>query len=107
MEKGSDGVYEKTERVWRLKIGSLQKIRCVWILPPLQFSESEGYRVDATILVNVETDWAGQETYLIGWGSPLDPDDHNSSVFGQTRLTTVATPIPRWTSWLQCPRNRQ
>ena len=38
--------------------------------------------VDATVAVNAETDWAGQEAYLIGWGSPFDPDDHTSKVFG-------------------------
>ena len=27
-------------------------------------------------------DWANQEAYLIGWGSPFDPDDHTYKVFG-------------------------
>ena len=27
-------------------------------------------------------DWAGQDAYLIGWGSPFDPDDHTYKVFG-------------------------
>mgnify|MGYP000154749901 CR=1 FL=1 len=31
--------------------------------------------------LNAETDWAGQEAYLIGWGSPFDPDDHTYKVF--------------------------
>ena len=38
--------------------------------------------VDATVAVNAETDWAGQEAYLIGWGSPFDADDHTYKVFG-------------------------
>ena len=29
-----------------------------------------------------EIDWAGQEAFLIGWGSPFDPDDHTYKVFG-------------------------
>jgi len=32
--------------------------------------------------VPAEVDWAGQDAYLIGWGSPFDPDDHTYKVFG-------------------------
>ena len=38
--------------------------------------------VNATVKVNAETDWANQDAYLIGWGSPFDPDDHTYKVFG-------------------------
>lgn len=41
---------------------------------------------DIGVRVSVETpaeiDWAGQEAFLIGWGSPFDPDDHTYKVFG-------------------------
>ena len=32
--------------------------------------------------VDAQVDWAGQDAYLIGWGSPFDPDDHTYKVFG-------------------------
>jgi peptide/nickel transport system substrate-binding protein len=38
--------------------------------------------VDATVELPARTDWAGQYAYLIGWGSPFDPDDHTYKVFG-------------------------
>jgi peptide/nickel transport system substrate-binding protein len=37
---------------------------------------------DVTVDVPAEVDWAGQDAYLIGWGSPFDPDDHTYKVFG-------------------------
>ena len=38
--------------------------------------------VDCTVDIVSRTDWAGQYAYLIGWGSPFDPDDHTYKVFG-------------------------
>ncbi|WP_297520772.1 ABC transporter substrate-binding protein [uncultured Clostridium sp.] len=38
--------------------------------------------VETKVTVNAEVDWANQDTYLIGWGSPFDPDDHTYKVFG-------------------------
>lgn len=37
---------------------------------------------DVKVAVPAEIDWAGQDAYLIGWGSPFDPDDHTYKVFG-------------------------
>ncbi len=37
---------------------------------------------DVTVEVPAQVDWAGQDAYLIGWGSPFDPDDHTYKVFG-------------------------
>ena len=38
--------------------------------------------VDVTVDVPAQVDWGGQEAYLIGWGSPVDADDHTYKVFG-------------------------
>lgn len=37
---------------------------------------------NVNVAVKADIDWAGQEAYLIGWGSPFDPDDHTYKVFG-------------------------
>ena len=37
---------------------------------------------DVCVKVDAQVDWAGQDAYLIGWGSPFDPDDHTYKVFG-------------------------
>ncbi|MCL1875498.1 MAG: ABC transporter substrate-binding protein [Synergistaceae bacterium] len=38
--------------------------------------------VNCTVELAARTDWAGQFAFLIGWGSPFDPDDHTYKVFG-------------------------
>ena len=38
--------------------------------------------VDAKVVVNAKIDWANQDSYLIGWGSPFDSNDHTYKVFG-------------------------
>ena len=38
--------------------------------------------VNATVDLPSQTDWGGQQAFLIGWGSPYDPDDHTYKVFG-------------------------
>ncbi|MDR0915792.1 MAG: ABC transporter substrate-binding protein [Oscillospiraceae bacterium] len=38
--------------------------------------------VNCTVEVRENTDWANQTAFLIGWGSPFDPDDHTYKVFG-------------------------
>ena len=37
---------------------------------------------DIKVEVKADIDWEGQEAFLIGWGSPFDPDDHTYKVFG-------------------------
>ena len=46
--------------------------------------------------VQAEIDWEHQETYLIGWGSPFDPDDHTYKVFGtQKEMLLHNTDFPQ------------
>lgn len=41
--------------------------------------------VDAKVKINAKVDWENQDSYLIGWGSPFDPDDHTYKVFGTNK----------------------
>ncbi|MBS6941938.1 MAG: ABC transporter substrate-binding protein [Clostridiales bacterium] len=81
-QKGSDGVYEKngTRLSFKINCGEGDQVRIDMATICAQQLQAIG--VDATVAVNAETDWAGQEAYLIGWGSPFDPDDHTYKVFG-------------------------
>lgn len=38
--------------------------------------------MDVTVDIPAQVDWGGQMSYLIGWGSPFDADDHTYKVFG-------------------------
>ena len=37
------------------------------------------------VRINTKIDWKNQDAYLIGWGSPFDPDDHTYKVFGTNK----------------------
>ena len=65
---------------WKITCGEGDQLRIDMATICAQQLQAIG--VDATVAVNAETDWAGQEAYLIGWGSPFDPDDHTYKVFG-------------------------
>ena len=37
--------------------------------------------VDMKVAMQPKIDWENQDAFLIGWGSPFDPDDHTYKVF--------------------------
>ena len=79
---GADGIYEKDGEKLSFEIicneGDQVRIDMANICSQ-QFKE---VGVEAKIKVGGEIDWAKQDTYLIGWGSPFDPDDHTYKVYG-------------------------
>lgn len=81
-ETGSDGVYQKDGDRLAFIIhcpdGDPVRVDMANICAQ-QFSE---IGADVTVSIDSEIDWAGQASYLIGWGSPFDPDDHTYKVFG-------------------------
>lgn len=79
---GGDSIYEKngTKLAFTINCGEGDQVRIDMAnICAQQFKE---IGVDVKVAVNAQTDWAGQEAYLIGWGSPFDPDDHTYKVFG-------------------------
>jgi peptide/nickel transport system substrate-binding protein len=46
--------------------------------------------VNATVEIQEETDWKGQDAFLIGWGSPFDADDHTYKVFGTKKASNYS-----------------
>lgn len=80
--QGSDGVYQKDGDRLAFTIhcpeGDPVRVDMANICAQ-QFSEAGA---DVTVSIDSEIDWAGQAAYLIGWGSPFDPDDHTYKVFG-------------------------
>ena len=81
-KKGDDGIYAKngTRLSFKINCGEGDQVRIDMATICAEQLRSIG--VEASVAVNAKTDWAGQETYLIGWGSPFDPDDHTYKVFG-------------------------
>ncbi|RDY23685.1 ABC transporter substrate-binding protein [Romboutsia maritimum] len=87
LEKGgwkqnSDGIYEKngTKLSFEIVCGEGDQVRIDMANICAQQLKKIG--VDAKVAVNAKVDWEHQDSFLIGWGSPFDPDDHTYKVFG-------------------------
>lgn len=81
-KKGSDGIYEKNGQKLKFTINCSQGDQVRIDMANICAQNLKQVGADVDVKVPAETDWAGQEAFLIGWGSPFDPDDHTYKVFG-------------------------
>ncbi|MEG2199815.1 MAG: ABC transporter substrate-binding protein [Anaerovorax sp.] len=79
---GANGYYEKNGKELGFTINNGQGDQVRVDMSNICAQNLQDIGVNAKVKVNGETDWGGQEAYLIGWGSPFDPDDHTYKVFG-------------------------
>jgi len=84
-KQGADGIYEKdgTRLAFTINCGEGDQVRVDMANICAQQLREIG--VDVKVAMNAQTDWENQESYLIGWGSPFDPDDHTYKVFGSNK----------------------
>lgn len=80
--KGKDGIYEKDGDKLSFTINCAQGDQVRIDMANICAQNFGDMGVDVKVDVPAEVDWANQDTYLIGWGSPFDPDDHTYKVFG-------------------------
>jgi len=81
-EKGSDGYYAKDGRQLAFAISARPSDPVRVDMANIAAQNLQDIGVNCTVEINARTDWAGQSAFLIGWGSPFDPDDHTYKVFG-------------------------
>lgn len=79
---GEDGIYEKDGQKLSFTINCREGDQVRADLAAIACQNLQDIGVDAKYEVKSEIDWAGQEAFLIGWGSPFDADDHTYKVFG-------------------------
>ncbi len=81
-KKDDKGIYEKAGKKLSFEIvcGEGDQVRID--MANICSQQLKAIGVDAKVVVNAKIDWANQDSYLIGWGSPFDPDDHTYKVFG-------------------------
>ncbi|MCL2095728.1 MAG: ABC transporter substrate-binding protein, partial [Oscillospiraceae bacterium] len=79
---GSDGYYQKdgVQLAFAVSVRSSDPVRVDMANICVQNFQDIG--VNASVEIVSRTDWVGQRAFLIGWGSPYDPDDHTYKVFG-------------------------
>ena len=81
-EMADDGFYyrdgEKAGFV--ISVGAGDQVRVD--IAQIAAQELKEIGMDVTVDIPAQVDWGGQMSYLIGWGSPFDADDHTYKVFG-------------------------
>ena len=80
--RGEDGFYQKDGEKLAFVIHNGQGDQVRIDMSNLCAQQLREIGADVRVQVDAQVDWAGQEAYLIGWGSPFDPDDHTYKVFG-------------------------
>ncbi len=78
----TEGIYEKNGQKLQFAINCLEGDQVRIDMATICAQQLREIGADVTVKVQAEIDWEHQETYLIGWGSPFDPDDHTYKVFG-------------------------
>ncbi len=79
---GDDGFYYRNgEKMgFTISVGAGDQVRADIAQAAAQQLKEIG--LDVSVDIPAVVDWAGQQAYLIGWGSPFDADDHTYKVFG-------------------------
>lgn len=80
--KGTEGFYQKDGKQLGFAIAAPSSDQVRVDMANICAQNLRDIGVNATVELPARTDWAGQDAYLIGWGSPFDPDDHTYKVFG-------------------------
>lgn len=80
--KNADGIYEKDGETLSFTINCSQGDQVRIDMANICAQNLNEIGCDVSVEVPAEVDWANQDAYLIGWGSPFDPDDHTYKVFG-------------------------
>lgn len=81
-EKNEKGFYEKEGEQLSFTIHCMEGDQVRIDMASICAQQFREIGVDVNVLVDAEIDWEGQAAFLIGWGSPFDPDDHTYKVFG-------------------------
>lgn len=79
---GDNGFYEKDGKELGFVINNGQGDQVRIDMSNIAAQNLQDIGVNATVEVQAEVDWENQDSYLIGWGSPFDPDDHTYKIFG-------------------------
>lgn len=79
---GSDGIYTKGQDRLSFVITCMEGDETRVDMARIVAQQLKDLGVDVKIDVSSNIDWEGQDAFLIGWGSPFDPDDHTYKVFG-------------------------
>lgn len=78
---GQDGIYAKNGRKLSFTVNCKEGDRVRADIANICAQQFKAIGVELKVAVQPKIDWDNQEAFLIGWGSPFDPDDHTYKVF--------------------------
>ena len=78
---GSDGIYSKNGTKLSFELVCMEGDQERIDMANFVAQELKQIGVDVRVTVKSDIDWENQAAFLIGWGSPFDPDDHTYKVF--------------------------
>ena len=76
-----DGIYEKNGEKLSFTINCMEGDQVRVDIAQICAQQFKEIGVDMKVAVLSKIDWDNQDAFLIGWGSPFDPDDHTYKVF--------------------------
>ncbi len=79
--KGDDGIYEKDGEKLAFTIYAMENDKVRVDMAKLCAKNLQDIGIDAKAEAKAELDWEKQDSCIIGWGSPFDPDDHTFKIF--------------------------
>ena len=79
---GSDGIYEKNGQRLSFTVNCKEGDQVRADLAAIASQQLAQIGVECKSEIKAKIDWANQDAFLIGWGSPFDADDHTWKVFG-------------------------
>lgn len=80
--EGKEGIYEKKGKNLEFTITCMEGDQVRVDIASIVAQQLKEIGVNVKIDIPAKMDWNNFQTYLIGWGSPFDADDHTYKVFG-------------------------
>ncbi|SHH39898.1 ABC transporter substrate-binding protein [Tepidibacter thalassicus] len=85
---GTDGILEKNGKKLSFKLTCFEGDPVRINMANVVSQQFKQIGVDAKVDIQSEIDWDNLDAFLIGWGSPFDPDDHTYKVFHSSQIET-------------------
>lgn len=82
----SDNLFEKDGKTLSFKLTCFEGDPVRVNMANIVSQQFKKIGVNAKVDIQSEVDWGNLEAFLIGWGSPYDPDDHTYKVFHSSQI---------------------
>lgn len=79
---GKDGIYAKNGKKLSFTINCKAGDQVRADMANICAQQFKAVGVEMKVAIPSKIDWDNQDAFLVGWGSPFDPDDHTYKVFG-------------------------